>query len=59
MSVAQDQDRKLDSLMTGKTAKEAELEGALFNSVHECAQLRKDHQVCAASEHIEMHLAAQ
>jgi len=55
----EDQDRKLDSLMTGNTAKEAELEGALFNSVHECAQLRKDHQVCAASEHIEMHLAAQ
>merc|ERR1712028_172093 len=40
----EDQDRKLDSLMTGNTAKEAELEGALFNSVHECAQLRKDHQ---------------
>merc|ERR1712028_70921 len=38
------QARKLDSLMTGNTAKEAELEGALFNSVHECAQLRKDHQ---------------
>jgi len=40
----EDQDRKLNSLMTGNTAKEAELEGALFNSVHECAQLRKDHQ---------------
>merc|ERR1711907_16324 len=40
----EDADRKLGTILAGSDAKENELESALFNSVHECAQLRKDHQ---------------
>jgi len=35
---------KLRNLMDGATVKEKELEVALWNSVHECAQVKKEHQ---------------
>jgi hypothetical protein len=42
--VKEEAEAKLRNIMDGATVKEKELEVALFNSVHECAQVKKEHQ---------------
>jgi len=55
--VKAEMEAKLRNIMDGATTKEKELEVALFNTVHECAQVKKEHQ--DAMDEMAMALAHQ